>query len=656
MASGTIIGSQSLDWKLKIDWSYTQSVEQNTTTITSTLSYYKPWESRVWNLAMYSAYYEIQGEKTYDTFDVTGRGWFTLGSKTWTISHNTDGTYGNLSLTGHWCTDITSSATVPTNLYVSDTISIPTIPRKSSVSATDAYIGSSCVITISAASSAFTHTLTYNFGTLSGTIATKTADKSIAFQFPETFYGQIPNDRTGAGLITCETFSGDTSLGTTTCKFNALTSAEICAPTVSGTVIDTNSKTTNITGNPNVLVKYFSTAVATIDASANKSSTIKATEINGVAGSTRTFDNCEINAFTFTAVDSREYSNSYSLELTMVSYIKLTNNATASRVTPTGDEIAIAFGGNYFDNTFGSKNNTLTCKYRTRQKNGSWGAYTQVTASVTNNSYTYSTTVSGFDYKNAYDIEFVVEDELMTVSRVVSVSQGIPIIDWGEKDVSVNGDLTVRGSLNAPVAYTADESTSYTSDENTKGCTPAAVKKAVGLFPPASHTHSEYAVKQAYNDMLTIGPNGWKEFTFASPACDGVVLFNYRTASGSTDGTISAYGFCGGNTRFVPVQAQKYYNQYDLVLGSEVVLLNWTGIGDNGSVSFTGSTYSFFVVYAYITDTFMTAVVTASMMGQTIATEYNGTYYPFTLTKSGNTYTLTRKGTATVNYHVIAIC
>lgn len=39
-------------------------------------------------------------------------------------------------------------------------------------------------------------------------------------------------------------------------------------------------------------------------------------------------------------------------------------------------------------------------------------------------------------------------------------------------------------------AYTAGECTSYDSDSNTMGVTPAAVKKAIGLFDPKAHTHA----------------------------------------------------------------------------------------------------------------------------------------------------------------------
>lgn len=40
-------------------------------------------------------------------------------------------------------------------------------------------------------------------------------------------------------------------------------------------------------------------------------------------------------------------------------------------------------------------------------------------------------------------------------------------------------------------AYTSDECTSYESDSNTMGVTPAAVKKAFGIFGPKAHTHKK---------------------------------------------------------------------------------------------------------------------------------------------------------------------
>lgn len=50
--------------------------------------------------------------------------------------------------------------------------------------------------------------------------------------------------------------------------------------------------------------------------------------------------------------------------------------------------------------------------------------------------------------------------------------------------------------------WLAKECTTFTSDDTSSTCTPAAVKKAVGMFDPKSHTHSEYATKEDINNLL----------------------------------------------------------------------------------------------------------------------------------------------------------
>lgn len=61
-------------------------------------------------------------------------------------------------------------------------------------------------------------------------------------------------------------------------------------------------------------------------------------------------------------------------------------------------------------------------------------------------------------------------------------------------------------------------------------------------FTPASHTHNQYASIGAHNNLTASG----NEFTFASSAFSGVMYINYRTASGSQDGSISEYRFQNG--------------------------------------------------------------------------------------------------------------
>ncbi len=124
-------------------------------------------------------------------------------------------------------------------------MALTAIPRSSTISCSTAYIGSNATITINRASSSFTHTLDYQFGSLSGNITTKTSNTSISFALPEAFYAQIPNAQSGSGTITCKTYNGSTLIGTNTCTFWAKCDESECKPTLSRGAYDSNYVTKN---------------------------------------------------------------------------------------------------------------------------------------------------------------------------------------------------------------------------------------------------------------------------------------------------------------------------------------------------------------------------------------------------------------------------
>ena len=103
------------------------------------------------------------------------------------------------------------------NCTASGSFTLTTIPRASSVSMPSATMGSAATITISRASSSFTHTLTYAFGNATGTIVSKTSSTSVSWTPPLTLANQVPSAVSGTGTITCTTYNGSTRIGTKTC-------------------------------------------------------------------------------------------------------------------------------------------------------------------------------------------------------------------------------------------------------------------------------------------------------------------------------------------------------------------------------------------------------------------------------------------------------
>ena len=322
-------------------------------------------------------------------------------------------------------------------------------PAASTISCTPANIESNPTITISRASSNFTHTITYQFGTLSGTIDTKTSDTSItSWTIPAEFYAQIPNAKTGEGTLTCITYSGNTQIGApTTCKLSVTTDETKCKPTVSGTVVDINDETIAVTGDPNTLVKFCSKAKCALSVALNKEAgsvkvkTINNTEVTNNTFNTLVIPNVEIGTFDFYAKDSREYHNEDKEVKTLVPYVKLTANVTAWRVDPTSGNARLKIEGNYFKGNFGATDNTLTVRYRQGE-----GEYQEATPTISdNNTYTVTVSLSGLDYTKAFNYEVVVSDKLSTVTKPTTIQKGIPVFDWGEDDFNFNVPVAING-------------------------------------------------------------------------------------------------------------------------------------------------------------------------------------------------------------------
>lgn len=469
--SGTIskkigTGNAYTEW---LDWVVnSQDINANTSNITVTLKAARtdgyPGYGAYNNYSNNTIQLSVGGDSKYSTstanIDLRTSSGTVLATWTGNVSHNSDGTL-NLALEGYFYFNSSAASSLPRGGYtVSGTAAINTIPRKSTVTCTDANIGSTATVIINRASGSFTHTLTYSFGSLSGTITSRTSATSIGWTLPSSFYGQMPNDKTKIGTVTCETFSGDTSLGTNSCTFTATAVSTVI---IEATVEDTNNTTIALTGDSSKLIKFMSTAKATIAASTNNSASITAMSINGTSvTSDMIFEKCETNSFVFSATDSRGYSESQTLTPTMIPYIKLTNNSNVIRDTPTGDTITLAVKGNYFNGNFGASDNTLTITYRYCLEGDSSWTSGVITPAIDGNSYSATLNLSGFSYQKVYLFEITAADALISVVSSVKLLMGVPVFDWGKNSfkfnvnvginkipengaLDINGDLYVNG-------------------------------------------------------------------------------------------------------------------------------------------------------------------------------------------------------------------
>ncbi|MDG3132262.1 DUF859 domain-containing protein [Streptococcus suis] len=158
-----------------------------------------------------------------------------LASGSHTVGHNADGTK-SVSISA----DFNPNNGYHGRIITSGSIALTTIPRSSSVSVGTGTIGSGLTININRQSSSFKHTVRYQWGNKTGTIATN-VDTSTTWTIPMDFCNDIPNSTSGQGTIFVDTYSGSTLTGTQSTTFRA-TVPDTVKPTLTGfTLIDGNT-------------------------------------------------------------------------------------------------------------------------------------------------------------------------------------------------------------------------------------------------------------------------------------------------------------------------------------------------------------------------------------------------------------------------------
>ena len=106
----SIYSSTNKGWRLRLDWSITgQSIADNKSTLSLDLWVYDG-TGYSQNESSGEAYYILQGEKRWNPYNYSSTGWYKLGSKTITVSHNADGTK-SIALTAEWDCGFDSSYT-----------------------------------------------------------------------------------------------------------------------------------------------------------------------------------------------------------------------------------------------------------------------------------------------------------------------------------------------------------------------------------------------------------------------------------------------------------------------------------------------------------------------------------------------------------------
>ena len=394
-----------------------------------------------------------------------------------TVEHLNDGTLSGFAYT-HWQKSYNSGYIPPSGNATTGWVALTKIARASAptMSASSITIpASSGTITVNTnrASSSFTHTITLKVG--STTIATYTgvgASKAINIaDIDDAILATIPSATTATVDVSCQTFNGSTSIGTKSTSFTANVGSG-AKPTFSNfTFADTDSTTTGMTGNDQVMISGKSAIRVTISAAnkatANYSATmVKYTFAIAELSAEQAYSTSQITKdlgsptvaanelpsgtrdLVVTAIDSRGLSTSVTKTVTIVPYQAPVINATATRANGFENTTTVKISGTFSRIEVGGTakntvNTTSGVQYRYRQQGSStWGSWTNKTATV--DTSTGKVTVADFtlnlDNQAAFEFEFKMTDKLETTTASLTVAVGQPAFYIGaDGRVSVGG-------------------------------------------------------------------------------------------------------------------------------------------------------------------------------------------------------------------------
>lgn len=437
MASSGSFNTGSYEGRyLQFSWKeINQNVSSNTTTISWTLKglgggnvWYKAGNFKV----------VIAGETVYSSSTrIQLDNGTVVASGTYTFKHNADGTKS-----------FTASAqagiyTVAVNCTGSSSFTLDTIARASQPSCITwpehtqdvGYFGDEISIHMNRNSSDFTHTVRYQFGTKSGTIATG-VETGVKWVIPLSLMDLIPAVTSGSGTIYVDTYNGSTKIGTKWCGFTAKVPSTV-KPTCTFTLEDITG-VDDIYGSP---VKGLSKIKVTVDAEEAYSSPIASCVISangvkysGLTATTGLLKASGTSTVTATVKDKRGRTGSVSYDMNVQNYSAPA--VTALSVRRCNQDGTANKRGGYVKVTFSaaissmsSKNNALYYLYYKKSTDSS---YTKVSLTALTNQYSVSNYSYIFDAStsSSYDVKVEAVDRHITGAKSTKAPTAASIFSW----------------------------------------------------------------------------------------------------------------------------------------------------------------------------------------------------------------------------------
>lgn len=480
MASGTINGScDNSRYILTCEWTSTANTNANTSSVTAKV--YLNGNGYTTSSSYWSCV--INGTTVTSNKSANIGGKTLLGSRTWTVNHNNDGT-ASVGISFSYSNGLSSSGTYTTKTGSgSATVKLDTIARGSSMSLSrsSATIGSDSVtVNITRNSSAYKHKVKLILGGTTYLLA-ENVDTSYTFTPSMSYCNKIITSTSGTATVKVETLTGTNgSWIAETTKTLTLNVPSSVVPSV-GISVTANNQTSGV----NVAGKTTFTVKPT-NASGSYGSTIKSYSItgghlNGTSSSGATTGTLGAGDYTFVVkvTDSRGRTAQASQKVTVHAYSSPTISARAFRCDSKGTEsssgayIAVNFS---WEITNLASNNSNAKQYFIQYKTSSATSYTTSVDWTNLSSYSGSMTKvlsQTFSTTSSYNIQLKVKDSFGTTTSTLDVSTISALLNIEKSGVGVGkihekGVLDVGGQLHTTSEIYSGNSVYIKTDPNGK--------------------------------------------------------------------------------------------------------------------------------------------------------------------------------------------
>nr|DAR91743.1 MAG TPA: protein of unknown function DUF859 [Caudoviricetes sp.] len=352
----------------------------------------------------------------------------------------------------------------------SNSFTLTTIPRSSSVRVGAGVIGSTITININRQNPSFKHTVRYSWAGKSGTIASN-VDTSTSWTIPIDFANDIPNSASGTGAIYVDTYSGSTKTGTQSTTFTASVPANIKPDFTGISLSDLNGSAQNLIPKADTFIQVisnikvgFNGAVGSYGSSitgyyAEIVGKNQSTSSNGGSlGIMNYHGTIKIRA---RVSDSRgRWSDTREVSVTVLEYFAPALSFSIARTGSTSSTLTVTRNAKVAPLTVsGSQKNTMTLTFKVArlgtnafsvdngQATGTWSSISSLVNSRANLSGNYLANQS-------WVVIGILEDKFTRTEFMVNVATESVVFSYDRSGVGINkireqGALDVKGNIYA---------------------------------------------------------------------------------------------------------------------------------------------------------------------------------------------------------------